>query len=672
MRRQLTRVAFAVGAMCLTIGAQEGYPPASAPQRDISVRVGSFGPARRVVSRVLLGTSTYWQLPVFEIISVKAGDGELFRDGRFASAIGPQATSAVRVTVVLGDVLADGTLEEQVRLGVENDPAVKGRVRRDPPGLAGRYCTGALQLRDRDTGDASTIAGTRFRRRIGGLQIPLTFTLSVSETRRLASSLPSDLGLSVTCSYDAEFSQTDYAVTADFLNAEFQSVWTEVLSSQGSGQVLFIPVGGTGDEKSDFVSRLVQQLNITIKRYEQSDPTAREPQADLVEAFVSKTLDGLMSKVALAQETTDTRLVFLLRNGISLMTSIGEIKAGQNSTFKMSVDEARDYVEQLSKTGRSSSSSFGLQVLLPTGEGLGAKSSTSSARFSEQQKKELHERLSQDVNKLDQMFQGSMPVLTGMNLASAKQLTSSNLFNARLAELSKVATREKEFSYEYSFDAHINATANRTIEDVQTFGLAWYERLLRWRTDRAAALHGWNGTGIYKMPDPSQLQTYLLLDQMTDDLRSRYETLAGRFQLWLQVGTIVSASQTGPVRMLPNLHTTYGAPVTQIPSNAVGVISESAAPIRSFKFLKESSSGGASGQSAEPDWVVSLPLLNPWTPPVKPKLTEYHFMADHRPYAGQMLIVLTVNEEGKLENLNLECQSAPWPRTDWYFKPCGQ
>ena len=153
----------------------------------------------------------------------------------------------------------------------------------------------------------------------------LIFPISTDDLISLDNQPLSSISISISGKFIAQFGQSDYQLTADFLNSKLFDALSKVTTSSSGQNILFIPLGSNGQETSTIVNRTVELLNIQIISFKKAN---NDLQPEIVKSFIEKALNKIYSQVNLSAVADDaTIIVFGLDNGINLQTTIGKIKS---------------------------------------------------------------------------------------------------------------------------------------------------------------------------------------------------------------------------------------------------------------------------------------------------------------------------------------------------------
>ncbi len=275
----------------------------------------------------------------------------------------------------------------------------------------------------------------------------------------------SEVSMGIDISYTAMFSRREYSLSAEFTEDNLLSSLSEVSSTAGNEKLLFIPIGGNGSQKSELSNRLSDYMTIEIITYKESGGTDTKSLAEnVVSDFINSSLKDFYEQVNLANEDNETRINLLMSNGISLETTMGNIKSAD-----FSIDKEKTYKE-LIETGKSRNGSTGLTFAIPQKFSFGYNGSKSGSNTSKK------ETFKQEIEKIKQTFTGEIPVMTGISLSAIKNFQNARTSNVYVNRHSDAEEQPKTATIYLDFDT--KSDCNK--EEIKRISYNVLNQSLRW------------------------------------------------------------------------------------------------------------------------------------------------------------------------------------------------
>lgn len=275
----------------------------------------------------------------------------------------------------------------------------------------------------------------------------------------------SEVSMGIDISYTAMFSRREYSLNAEFTQDNLLSSLSEVSSTVGNEKLLFIPIGGSGSQKSELSNRLSDYMSIEIITYKESGGTDTKSLAEnVVSDFINNSLKDFYEQVSLANEDNTTRINLLMSNGISLETTLGNIKSAD-----FSIDKEKTYKE-LIETGKSRSGSTGLTFAIPQKFSFGYNGSKSGSNTTKK------ETFKQEIEKIKQTFTGDIPVMTGISLSAIKNFQNASTSNVYVNRHSDAEEQPKNATIYLDFDTQSDCSK----EEIKRISYNVLNQSLRW------------------------------------------------------------------------------------------------------------------------------------------------------------------------------------------------
>lgn len=250
----------------------------------------------------------------------------------------------------------------------------------------------------------------------------------------------SEVSMGINLSYTAFFAKRDYLLSAEFTESSLLSSLSEITSTSGTEKLLFIPMGGSGNETQELSRALSSYMNIQLIRFkESSGGNANNLSENIISEFINKNLSSYYEQIKLADEQDNTTVVFLLNNGISLKSTIGNIKKAD-----FSFDKEKTF-KDLTETSQAKAGSTGITLSVPKYFSFGFNGSNNTSSTT---KREI---FTTDIERIKKSFEGEIPVMTGISLNSIKNFSSAKTSGVYIEgksdaeELPKISTIYLDF-----------------------------------------------------------------------------------------------------------------------------------------------------------------------------------------------------------------------------------
>ena len=481
--------AFFVTQPLSPLRAQSNTPPnkpnASAPQQTRPVRTTTAGPTRDVSVPIIIQDGWFFRIPSFSVLDAKiahsfGGDVQM---NESKPLLDPQGTlnaptgdgnSAIIITLWGSEGVEN--LKNELKTKIEADAVLNNiKYAADLQNNNSNVLpiVARLEASDLRSPDGFILLAQRpLRFDDGTTEVQLNFEVPNSILQRGLVGARNGLVLRIQSTYDALFFKQDYELTASALQSNVSNTLSSVVSNPGDKKVLFIPIGGNADGKSTWKQLLSQSIKVQITTFE----GGQRPQGDLVDTFIDRMLNTLLQQVSLANEQDSTILTFLMSNGVSVQTTIGEIKNGRDELFTEMLNQSEDIVR--AATEQQKNLNFGaagkavIEAVPVAGSFFFKKESANS-----DQREEIHRQFRRDVNHLKQEFEGGMPIVAGMTLSQMQEFEKQRRFEAVVTEVTEARTGQKTYQVSLPLRSqNVTQDAARRAETI-------FQRLQTWVGD---------------------------------------------------------------------------------------------------------------------------------------------------------------------------------------------
>lgn len=275
----------------------------------------------------------------------------------------------------------------------------------------------------------------------------------------------SEVSMGMDISYTALHTKREFSLSAEFTEENLLSSLNEVTSTVGDEKLLFIPIGGNGSQRSELTNRLSSYMSIEVMTYKESSGTDSKSLTDnIVTDFINNSLKNFYEQINLANESNETKVNLLLSNGISLETTMGEIKSADYN-----FDKESTYKELIEK-GKAKSSATGLTFSIPKKFSFGYNGSKNGSNTSKK------ETFKQEIEKIKETFTGDIPIMTGISLSAIKNFQNANTSNVYVNQHSDAEEKPKTATIYLDFDT----TSNCSKEDIKRIAYNVLNQSLRW------------------------------------------------------------------------------------------------------------------------------------------------------------------------------------------------
>lgn len=275
----------------------------------------------------------------------------------------------------------------------------------------------------------------------------------------------SEVSMGMDISYTALHTKREFSLSAEFTEENLLSSLSEVTSTVGDEKLLFIPIGGNGSQRSELTNRLSSYMSIEVMTYKESSGTDSKSLTDnIVTDFINNSLKNFYEQINLANESNETKVNLLLSNGISLETTMGEIKSADYN-----FDKESTYKELIEK-GKAKSSATGLTFSIPKKFSFGYNGSKNGSNTSKK------ETFKQEIEKIKETFTGDIPIMTGISLSAIKNFQNANTSNVYVNQHSDAEEKPKTATIYLDFDT----TSNCSKEDIKRIAYNVLNQSLRW------------------------------------------------------------------------------------------------------------------------------------------------------------------------------------------------
>lgn len=275
----------------------------------------------------------------------------------------------------------------------------------------------------------------------------------------------SEVSMGIDINYTALFTKREYSLSAEFTEENLISSLSEVSSTVGNEKLLFIPIGGSGSQKSELSNRLSNYMTIEVMTYKESSGTDSKSLTDnIVSDFITNSLKNYYEQVNLGNEDNATKINLLMSNGISLEATLGEIKSADYN-----FDKEKTYKEIIEK-GKTKNGSTGLTFSIPKKFSFGYNGSKSGSNSSKK------ETFSQEIEKIKQTFTGTVPVMTGISLSAIKNFQNAKTSDVYVTQHSDAEEKPQTATIYLDF----NTTSSCKEEDIKRISYNVLNQSLRW------------------------------------------------------------------------------------------------------------------------------------------------------------------------------------------------
>jgi hypothetical protein len=275
----------------------------------------------------------------------------------------------------------------------------------------------------------------------------------------------SDVSMGIDISYTALFTKREFSMSAEFTEENLLSSLSEVSSAAGNEKLLFIPIGGSGSQKNELSNRLSDYMTIEVMTYKESSGTDSKSLTDnIVSDFISNSLKDFYEQVNLGNEDNATKINLLMSNGISLETTIGNIKSAD-----FNIDKEKTYKELIEK-GKAKSGSTGLTFAIPQKFSFGYNGAKSGSNTSKK------ETFKQEIEKIKQTFTGDIPVMTGISLSAIKNFQNAKSSDVYMTKHADAEEKQQTATIYLDFDTSSSCNNN----DIKRIAYNVLNQSLRW------------------------------------------------------------------------------------------------------------------------------------------------------------------------------------------------
>ena len=274
----------------------------------------------------------------------------------------------------------------------------------------------------------------------------------------------SEVSMGFNISYTAFFAKRDFLLSSEFAEDNLLSSLSEITSTEGTAEkMLFIPMGGTGNEKKELSQRLSDYMNIQIITFKEST-SSKTLSESVISDFIDKSLSSYYEQIKLANESDSTIVNFLLNNGVSLQTTVGNIKKADFSFDK------EEIFKEITEKGKAKAGSTGVNISVPKYFSLGYNGSKNKSSTT---KKEVFKS---DIERVKKSFEGEIPVMTGISLSSIQNFSNAKTSNTYIQGKSDAEELPKIGTLYLDFDT----TAPCTSADVKRMSYSVLTQSIRW------------------------------------------------------------------------------------------------------------------------------------------------------------------------------------------------
>jgi hypothetical protein len=360
----------------------------------------------------------------------------------------------LQITIEIYDLL-QSDLEAPVLAALKADhpEVVANRVRREPDLDDSWQVT--LELLDGAEGGSYVQLGKTWTldRGNGASSATMKFVIDRDsvEASKLFRASASDLRLRLESLYGVRFSKSDFVLAGNFLDRQVQEIAAAVTAKAGDLQpLLFVPVGGSMKHESNFDALFQRAIDISIEKRAGIDSSAA-PDADLVKSFIDKTLESFQAQTKLSEQRSDMVVSFILANGLRFTAPLGEVKKISDSFKTEKERKSSELLESLSKDQLKWGLDVRAKVDVLGVVGVGGSTKFDYDHATEQQRKELREQFTRDLDEASKMVEGTIPTVTTMDLSSFNRMATSAYFKTKLEQGTFTDSR-KTFSFRLPVD----------------------------------------------------------------------------------------------------------------------------------------------------------------------------------------------------------------------------
>lgn len=260
--------------------------------------------------------------------------------------------------------------------------------------------------------------GTRYRH-------SLIFAVPAADLHLLAQSGRDFIEVEFESEYPADFSIDDFRVHVSVAQQGLFELINGIASQPGGPGVLFVPSVGGRLNASTKVSEIV--AHDVVVRVEERE--GADIDRGLLHDIVISELNSAMRTVELSQLKLETRVTFLLENGLAATTSLSEL----NSVSKLNEEERENFLRKEFET--ATRNQFGAavdsSVAVPGLNVIGGLSGNYE-ELSDEQKRDLFEQFTKDIGRAQEIVTGRIQKIVAMDVAQAQKITSKETFGKRV------------------------------------------------------------------------------------------------------------------------------------------------------------------------------------------------------------------------------------------------